>query len=855
MAKKKRAMLGPAHPPISGTDATLVLSLSTMRNFTRVGLEVHAAVLEDEGKTKTDQTIGTLKGIAMPVPGGTSLVPDVDGVTGDVPQPDPGDPNRKRVVALTIPGGGSRSQVFFPIPDMTEDEKKDLACKTRHWVIYVKMTEPDATESNRVAVGILPFGLTVGAQATYDWHAGNKVDLYVHGGVKAPAGSGHSAFEDMVAAIGQAKKFIFISDWSFHTYFRVKRDGSPLNAQTIGRLLLEAAKRDVLVGILAWKHPTMFASKGAPVDEQNNNAPQRFMALNGNNPLPKNLLWRGTTRTTFCSHHQKFVVLDCDAGGRRMIKAFFGGLDLTKGRWDWHEHIIDPAAKGAEEYKRDHFVPLPGGQSQYYDDWYSSEFQSDTPRTIPGAQVVEGETHEAGSDMTRPREPWHDIYGAVTGPSAWDFVREWIGRWSYWGGGDIGDLPADPDTGFPTDGTKRVYDLYDALHKDKSFIQQHEPSPAGDDEYPWATQVVRSMEKGYWQAWPTSVLEGYKSDFNWILDASYERSIQDAYLNAIGMAEEYVYIETQYFISSGAWGDTSSKNQLAAALCARIEKKKARKEPFHVYIVTPMYPEGSPDSDSIRTQRCYEWRTMQYMIGRLGPQWKQSLSFFFPAHNGVPKGGPHGYPPPGQLARVTDLMFVGSDGKVASLGDPNQDHLIAPGTKMLPISRRKRMQINNRYMVYVHSKLMLVDDTYAIFGSANLNERSLAGDRDSEICVQMWPKYPAQVDVCKKKLKKFRDDLFQEHFGATGDPKTFGPKAQATADQNFKNYALGTVIDPGATGLCLALPLDLVGGSLVLKPIPGVAEWSSDYLFDADTDKELWKWWSDKTSDMLGLAE
>ncbi len=34
-------------------------------------------------------------------------------------------------------------------------------------------------------------------------------------------------------------------------------------------------------------------------------------------------------------------------------------------------------------------------------------------------------------------------------------------------------------------------------------------------------------------------------------------------------------------------------------------------------------------------------------------------------------------------------------------------------------------------IIYVHSKLMIVDDTCTIIGSANINDRSLLGDRDS----------------------------------------------------------------------------------------------------------------------------
>ena len=37
--------------------------------------------------------------------------------------------------------------------------------------------------------------------------------------------------------------------------------------------------------------------------------------------------------------------------------------------------------------------------------------------------------------------------------------------------------------------------------------------------------------------------------------------------------------------------------------------------------------------------------------------------------------------------------------------------------------------------VYVHSKMAIFDDTSLIVGSANINDRSLLGDRDTEIAV------------------------------------------------------------------------------------------------------------------------
>lgn len=41
-------------------------------------------------------------------------------------------------------------------------------------------------------------------------------------------------------------------------------------------------------------------------------------------------------------------------------------------------------------------------------------------------------------------------------------------------------------------------------------------------------------------------------------------------------------------------------------------------------------------------------------------------------------------------------------------------------------------------IIYVHSKLMIVDDNYVIMGSANINDRSMLGTRDSEVAVTIF---------------------------------------------------------------------------------------------------------------------
>jgi phospholipase D1/2 len=56
----------------------------------------------------------------------------------------------------------------------------------------------------------------------------------------------------------------------------------------------------------------------------------------------------------------------------------------------------------------------------------------------------------------------------------------------------------------------------------------------------------------------------------------------------------------------------------------------------------------------------------------------------------------------------------------------------------LPVTRYKvymscLLQVTE--LIYVHSKLLIADDQLVICGSANINDRSMLGKRDSEIAV------------------------------------------------------------------------------------------------------------------------
>lgn len=88
-------------------------------------------------------------------------------------------------------------------------------------------------------------------------------------------------------------------------------------------------------------------------------------------------------------------------------------------------------------------------------------------------------------------------------------------------------------------------------------------------------------------------------------------------------------------------------------------------------------------------------------------------------------------------------------------------------------------------LIYVHSKLLIADDKIVICGSANINDRSLIGKRDSEVCVLITDEvfsegqmngeaFPAGLFASR--LRKF---LFKEHLGLL-EPKPDAPKVDVS---------------------------------------------------------------------------
>lgn len=215
-----------------------------------------------------------------------------------------------------------------------------------------------------------------------------------------------------------------------------------------------------------------------------------------------------------------------------------------------------------------------------------------------------------------------------------------------------------------------------------------------------------------------------------------EQSIHEAYVQTITKAQHYVYIENQFFISLDGMETAAIKNQIANALLRRIVRAHRERQTFRVYVVMPLLPafEGDVGGTTGTALRAItHWNYASICRGK------------------------------GSL--VERLRAAG----ISDVGAYTSFHSVRTSGVLLgqqPITE----------LIYVHSKLMIVDDRVVICGSANINDRSMIGKRDSEIAVMLTDEVfergcmngqPFPTGAYAGQLRRF---LFREHLGLIETP-------------------------------------------------------------------------------------
>jgi phospholipase D1/2 len=214
-----------------------------------------------------------------------------------------------------------------------------------------------------------------------------------------------------------------------------------------------------------------------------------------------------------------------------------------------------------------------------------------------------------------------------------------------------------------------------------------------------------------------------------------EHSIMNAYVQMIATSEHFVYIENQFYVSSCEVLGTKIENKINDALVDRVKRAHANDEDWRACIILPLMPGYQNTVDEQDGSSVRLIMTCQYHSICRG---ETSLFGRLRAANIEPEDY---------------IQFYA----LRSWGE------IGP-TKMLVTEQ-----------LYIHAKIMVVDDRVAIIGSANINERSMLGSRDSEVAAivrdtEVLDSYMAGQPY---KVGKFphtlRMRLMREHLGVDVD--------------------------------------------------------------------------------------
>ena len=153
----------------------------------------------------------------------------------------------------------------------------------------------------------------------------------------------------------------------------------------------------------------------------------------------------------------------------------------------------------------------------------------------------------------------------------------------------------------------------------------------------------------------------------------------------------------------------------------------------------PMFPEGDPSSKPLQEILLYQHETRKMMYKRIAEALKDAGSDRHP---------------------MDHLLFLCPAKREGYTLGLDVDGLETPTDSDKEASKFRK---SRRFPIYVHSKMMIIDDVYIIVGSANVNQRSMSGNRDTEIAVGCWqPKFGITNPFGD--VSTFRKSLFTEHF-------------------------------------------------------------------------------------------
>ncbi|MEO8730308.1 MAG: phospholipase D-like domain-containing protein [Rhodoferax sp.] len=559
-------------------------------------------------------------------------------------------------------------------------------------------------------------------------------------------------FGELVKEIATASEEIYIAGW------QVNWDALVAPSKRLFDVLLEAAKRGVKIYVMPW-------DDSPPVqtyDDQTKAVLEMINEIVGKKLVQVRLAAAHADKdASFFSHHQKQVVID------RKI-AFIGGMDLAYGRYDDATYNLHADAKdryamnryngcvswtGTVDAKRLIDPDNMSGLVDNYKNPFSKTSKTNakitqeailagawqTPYEPQGGGSVGGSMLGASAETntpmyitldaaTQPRMPWQDVHCKIAGAAVVDLARNFVLRWN----------STKPATKLP------MPELLVCPIENKCLVQVLRSAPLAMRMEEYLAMSVNDQKK-----YPAPNIK--------------QNDIVQAMISTIGKAQHFIYIENQFFVSNfgrlagydgaltkddptegpgakvmadgGGFGRTMTRampsdstalphNGIVEALAERIDRAvlNSKPTPFHVYIVLPVHSEGLLNDGAIMAQVHFTMQSLVFGTQSLLNRIRRSLRAR-------------------QLYKADNkcnwkIAYQESDKSYEDIDIEECFEFVT----LLNLRNWAKLGSgkNERYLteqIYIHSKLLIVDDRYAILGSANINDRSLDGGRDSEIAV------------------------------------------------------------------------------------------------------------------------
>ncbi|KAI1109876.1 phospholipase D/nuclease [Nemania sp. NC0429] len=230
---------------------------------------------------------------------------------------------------------------------------------------------------------------------------GNLIKWYV---------DGRDYFWAVSVALEQAKETIYIADWWLSPELFLRRPPSYNQEWRLDAILKRRAEAGVKIYVIVYREVEAAITCNS---EHTKHALQGLCPKGspgyGNIKVMRhpdhNVLENAADMTFYWAHHEKLLVID-------YAMAFIGGLDMCFGRWDNHQHALTDVH--------------PEGVANEV--WPGQDFNNN--RVMDFKDVQDWKQNEL-SKAEYGRMPWHDVAMGLIGPCVYDIAEHFVLRWNF----------------------------------------------------------------------------------------------------------------------------------------------------------------------------------------------------------------------------------------------------------------------------------------------------------------------------------------------------------------------------------------------------------------------------------------